>query len=90
MTTFYSDVKPLPKYSPVTLHLSPAINILNENPARTHGIYHLTIFNQFTHLQLLLIVYQHQGLEQDHWASDFHCFEYLFLLLQSKQGLFRS
>ena len=26
---------PLSKYSPVTLHLSPATNILNENPART-------------------------------------------------------
>ena len=33
MTTFYSDVKPLPKYSPVTLHLSPATRILSQNPA---------------------------------------------------------
>ena len=32
MTTFYSDVKPLPKYSPVTLHLSPATRILSQNP----------------------------------------------------------
>ena len=32
MTIFYSDVKPLSKYSPVTLHLSPATRILNQNP----------------------------------------------------------
>ena len=29
---FYSDMKPLSKYSPVTLHLSPATRILSENP----------------------------------------------------------
>ena len=29
---FYSDVEPHSKYSPVTLHLSPATRILNENP----------------------------------------------------------
>ena len=28
---FYSNVEPLSKYSPVTLHLSPATRILNEN-----------------------------------------------------------
>ena len=33
LTIFYSDVEPLSKYSPVTLHLSPATRILNENPA---------------------------------------------------------
>ena len=32
MTILYSDVEPLSKYSPVTLHLSPATRILNENP----------------------------------------------------------
>ena len=32
MTIFYSDVEPLLKYSPVTLYLSPALRILNENP----------------------------------------------------------
>ena len=32
MTIFYSDVKSLSKYSPVTFHLSPAVTILNENP----------------------------------------------------------
>ena len=31
MTNFYSYVEPLSKYSPVTLHLSPATTILNEN-----------------------------------------------------------
>ena len=35
MTIFYSVVEPLSKYSPVTLHLSPAVRILNENP----GVY---------------------------------------------------
>jgi len=35
MTIFYSDVEPLSKYSPVTLHLSSAARILNENP----GVY---------------------------------------------------
>ena len=33
MTIFYSEVEPLSKYYPVTLHLSPATRILNENPA---------------------------------------------------------
>ena len=32
MTIFHSAVEPLSKYSPVTLHLSPATRILNENP----------------------------------------------------------
>ena len=36
MTTFYSDVEPFSKYSPVMLHLSPATRILNENPAMSH------------------------------------------------------
>ena len=36
MTTFYSDVEPFLKYSPVMLHLSPATTILNENPAMSH------------------------------------------------------
>ena len=31
MTIFYSDVKPLSKYSPATLLLSPATRILSEN-----------------------------------------------------------
>ena len=30
MTIFHSDVEPFSKYSPVTLHLSPAV--FNENP----------------------------------------------------------
>ena len=34
MTILYSDVEPLSKYSPVTLHLSPATRILNENPGK--------------------------------------------------------
>ena len=34
MTTMYSDVEPFSKYSPVTLHLSPATRILNKNPGR--------------------------------------------------------
>ena len=29
---YYSDAGPLSKYSPVTLHLSPAPRILNDNP----------------------------------------------------------
>lgn len=33
-TIFYSDVELPPKYSPVTLHLSPATRILHENPAK--------------------------------------------------------
>ena len=33
-TTMYSDVEPFSKYSPVTLHLSPATRILNESPGR--------------------------------------------------------
>ena len=32
MTIFYSYIEPLSRYSPVTLHLSPATIILNENP----------------------------------------------------------
>ena len=32
MTIFYSDEEPLSQYSPITLHLSPATRILNENP----------------------------------------------------------
>ena len=32
MTILNSDVEPLSKYSPVTLHLSPATRILNDNP----------------------------------------------------------
>ena len=32
MTILYSDVETLSKFSPVTLHLSPATRILNENP----------------------------------------------------------
>ena len=32
MTIFYSDWEPLLKYSPVTLHISAATRILNENP----------------------------------------------------------
>ena len=32
MNVFYSDVEPLSKSSPVTLHLSPATRILKENP----------------------------------------------------------
>ena len=31
MTILYSDVEPLSKYSPVTLHLSPATRILTDN-----------------------------------------------------------
>ena len=31
MTKFYLDAEHLSKYSPVTLHLSPASGILNEN-----------------------------------------------------------
>ena len=31
-----SDLKPLSKYSPVMLHLSPATRILSENPAQSH------------------------------------------------------
>ena len=34
MTIFYSDEEPLSKDSPVTLHLSPATRILNENAGR--------------------------------------------------------
>ena len=34
MTTMYSVVEPFSKYSPVTLHLSPATRILNKNPGR--------------------------------------------------------
>ena len=34
MIFFYSDMKPLSKYSPVTLQLSPTSRILNENPAK--------------------------------------------------------
>ena len=33
MTIFYSDMKLLSKYSPITLHFSPATRILSENPA---------------------------------------------------------
>ena len=33
-TIFYSDMEPLSKYSPVTLHLSPASRVLSENPDR--------------------------------------------------------
>ena len=31
----FTDVEPFSKYSPVTLHLSPATRILNENPVKT-------------------------------------------------------
>ena len=33
MTILHSDVEPFTKYSPVTLHLSPATRIVNENHA---------------------------------------------------------
>ena len=33
MTSFYSDVEPLLKHSPVALHLSPTTRILKENTA---------------------------------------------------------
>ena len=33
MTILHLDVEPFTKYSPVTLHLSPATIILNENLA---------------------------------------------------------
>ena len=36
---FFSDVEPLSKCSPVTLHLSPATRILNENPANVFLIW---------------------------------------------------
>ena len=37
---FFSDVEPLSKIcSPVTLHLSPATRILNENPANAFLIW---------------------------------------------------
>ena len=32
MTIFYSEEEPHSKCSPVTLHLSPATRIINENP----------------------------------------------------------
>ena len=32
MTSFYSDVEPLSKHSPIILHLSPPTGIFNENP----------------------------------------------------------
>ena len=38
---FYSGMEPLSKYSPVTLHLSSAIRILNENPAIFNYIFSL-------------------------------------------------
>ena len=31
----FTDVEPFSKYSPVTLHLSPATRMLNENPVKT-------------------------------------------------------
>ena len=34
MTIFYSNEEPLSKYFPITLHVSPATRILNENPAQ--------------------------------------------------------
>ena len=40
LTIFYSDVEPLSKYSPVTLHLSPATRILNENLMRINDVIH--------------------------------------------------
>ena len=33
MTIFHSDVEPLSEYFSVTLHLSPATRVLNENVA---------------------------------------------------------
>ena len=36
---FFSDVEPLSNCSPVTLHLSPAARILNENPANVFLIW---------------------------------------------------
>ena len=35
VTIFYSDEETLSKYSRVTLHLSPATRILNENPSNS-------------------------------------------------------
>ena len=32
MTSFYSDMETLSKYSPIILHLSPPTGIFNENP----------------------------------------------------------
>ena len=39
MTNFYSDIEPLSEYSPVTLNLSPATRVLNQNPGRICSFY---------------------------------------------------
>ena len=44
MTIFYSDVGPLSIYSPVTLHLSPATTIVNENPGDGTGVMKVGVF----------------------------------------------
>lgn len=47
MTIFYSDVKPLSKYSHVTLHLPPATWILSENPDAYERLYGVLVTQEF-------------------------------------------
>ena len=51
MTIFGSDMEPLPKYSPETLHLSAATSILSENPERA------VLLRQFANNLLLPLIY---------------------------------
>ena len=51
MTIFCSDMEPLSKYSPVTLHLSPATRILSKNPERA------VLLCQFANNLLLPLTY---------------------------------
>ena len=70
MTIFHSDVECLSQYSPVKLHLSPGIRILNENPASLpHQLQPLTNLtlqaesvscHQLDHFDYLLLVFVRQ------------------------------
>ena len=47
MTTFYSDMEPLSKYSPVNMHLSPATRIPSEALGiRTQPVFQITLISK--------------------------------------------
>ena len=56
MNILYSNVEPLSKLSPVTLHLSPATMILNENPDRLlEKKYHNTLKLPFEYTICIIV-----------------------------------
>ena len=91
MTIFLSRCVPLSKYSPVTLHLSPAARILNENPGVYRGYYtvaqryefYFRVAKQyFTHSLRLFVKYCFCHLKIKFISSSHHVI--FFLLYRQK------